>query len=106
MSGQWPQGARAGEEAHTLLLGEMPRHPHALSASADPPDGSGGNQPAPAKVLSSTSSGQMYSPNVNGQAMSPQVIGNAGGSQPHTNLMPYTVVGMCICLVGIFPSAN
>ena len=37
-------------------------------------------------------------------AMSPQAVGNVGGSQPHTNMMPYLVLNFCIALQGIFPS--
>jgi len=31
---------------------------------------------------------------------------NAGGSQPHENRMPYTVLNFVIALQGIFPSQN
>jgi microcystin-dependent protein len=34
------------------------------------------------------------------------VVGNAGGSLPHTNLMPSQCISFCIALVGIFPSQN
>jgi microcystin-dependent protein len=30
----------------------------------------------------------------------------AGGSQPHTNMMPYLCVNFIIALFGIFPSQN
>jgi microcystin-dependent protein len=106
VGGGWIQGQRAGEENHTLTLNEMPAHGHAVQASTGPPDNPGGNAPAPAKVLSSTSTGQLYAPFGNVQAMSAQAIGNAGGSQPHTNMMPFTVVGFCIALIGIFPPRN
>jgi microcystin-dependent protein len=106
VGGSWVQGQRGGEESHTVTLSEMPTHPHVVSASSTAPDNPNGNTPAPTKTLSSTSSGQLYGPAVNTQPMSPQMIGNAGGSQPHTNMMPFTVVGFCIALVGIFPSRN
>jgi microcystin-dependent protein len=102
----WTQGQRGGEESHTVNLGEMPAHSHFVQASSSGPDASGGNSPAPTKTLSATSTGQLYAPFSNVQAMSPQMIGNAGGSQPHTNMMPSTVIGMCIALIGIFPSRN
>jgi microcystin-dependent protein len=38
--------------------------------------------------------------------MAGNAISNIGGSQAHPNLMPYTVVGFCIALQGIFPSRN
>jgi microcystin-dependent protein len=33
-------------------------------------------------------------------------LGNAGGSQPHANLAPYSVLSFCIAMQGIFPSQN
>jgi microcystin-dependent protein len=100
------QGQGGGEEAHTLTLAEMPVHVHAVQASSGPPDNPDGNTPAPTKVLSSTSTGQLYGPVANVQAMSAHAVGTVGGSQPHTNMMPYTVIGFCIALIGIFPSRN
>jgi microcystin-dependent protein len=102
----WTQGQRGGEESHTLSMQEMPAHAHLVHASGGPPDNPGGNTPGPGKVLSSTSTGQLYGPFANVQQMSGQMITNVGGSQPHTNMMPYTVIGICIALVGIFPSPN
>jgi microcystin-dependent protein len=102
----WTQGQRAGEENHTVTLNEMPAHVHLVQANGGPPENPGGNTPAPSKVLSSTSTGQLYGPPGNLQPMSAQGVGNAGGSQPHSNMMPYTAVGFCIALIGIFPSRN
>jgi microcystin-dependent protein len=48
----------------------------------------------------------MYAPFGNAQAMAPGLLSNVGGSQPHENMMPYTVVGFCIALQGIFPYRN
>jgi microcystin-dependent protein len=106
VGGGWIQGQRGGEENHTLTLNEMAMHPHSVQANSGPPDNPGGNTPATSKVLSSTSTGQLYAPFANVQPMSAQEVGNAGGSQPHANMMPYTVIGVCIALIGIFPSRN
>jgi microcystin-dependent protein len=100
------QGTRGGEESHTVIMQEMSAHSHLVQASGGPPGNPGGNTPGPGKVLSSTSTGQLYGPFANVQAMSAQAVGNVGGSQPHTNMMPYTVIGICIALIGIFPSQN
>lgn len=106
MGAGFTQGQRGGEENHTLTLSEMAAHTHFVQASSGAPDNPGGNSPAPTKTLSATSTGQLYAPFSNVQAMSAQMIGNAGGSQPHTTMMPSTVIGMCIALIGIFPSRN
>jgi microcystin-dependent protein len=106
MGSGFTQGQRAGEEAHTLTIGELPAHSHFVQASSGGPDASGGNSPAPTKTLSATSTGQLYGPYANVQNMSPSMIGNAGGSQPHANMMPSMVIGMCIALIGIFPPRN
>jgi microcystin-dependent protein len=100
------QGQRGGEESHTITLSEMAQHPHFVSASSSAPDNPGGNNPGTAKVLSATSTGQLYGPAVNLQPMSAQTVSSVGGSQPHANMMPYTVIGLCIALIGIFPSRN
>jgi len=102
----WTQGQRGGEESHAVNIQETPQHSHLVHASGGPPDGSGGNTPGPAKVLSSTSTGQLYGAFANVQPMSGQMVTSVGGSQPHTNMMPFTVVGICIALIGIFPSQN
>jgi microcystin-dependent protein len=102
----WTQGQRGGEENHLITAGEMPAHAHLVQANGGPPDNPGGNTPASNKVLSSTSTGQLYAPFANVQPMSAQAVGNVGGSQPHTNMMPFSVVGICIALIGIFPSMN
>jgi microcystin-dependent protein len=100
------QGQRAGEESHILTVNELTTHTHVVQVSTGPPDTPDGNTPGPGKVLSSTSTGQLYAAFANVQPMSAQAVGNIGGSQPHTNMMPFTVVGVCIALIGIFPSMN
>ena len=38
--------------------------------------------------------------------MGAATIGAAGGSQPHSNMMPFLAVSFVISLFGIFPSQN
>jgi microcystin-dependent protein len=33
-------------------------------------------------------------------------LSNTGGSQPHPNMQPFSVINFCIALTGIFPSRN
>ncbi len=107
-------GQRGGEEAHTLNISEMAAHNHFIMA-----DNTTGNASTPATntVLGiGTNKGaanpggtftvSMYSSSAPNAAQANQSIANYGGSQAHTNLMPYLVLNMCIALQGIFPSQN
>ncbi|MBL7806160.1 MAG: phage tail protein [Saprospiraceae bacterium] len=99
------QGERAGEEAHTLSINEMPVHNHTVNAVA--PNDSSGNTNLPANaLLSNTAPAELYA---SGQAsLSPvaQTISIAGGSQPHENRQPFLVLNFIVALQGIFPSPN
>jgi len=55
----------------------------------------GGAQPA-----------SLYGTAAPSQVMAPQSVTNTGGSQPHTNLMPYLVLNFIVALQGVFPSRN
>lgn len=108
-------GERGGEENHTLITSEMPAHTHSLrgdnTASANT-----SYTPATNTVFARSSgtstTGNSFNVSIYGAAtgnlgtMAPQTVGNQGGSQPHTNIMPYLCLNMCIALQGIFPSRN
>jgi microcystin-dependent protein len=100
MGGGHVLGEQAGEEAHTVVLSEMPAHAHVMSASSNSADQGlpGGNLPAVG-----TQAAYAGAPNT---VMAPGAVGNAGGSQPHDNMSPYLVVNFVIALQGIFPSRN
>jgi len=98
-------GQIGGEETHTLLAQEMAAHTHfvpAVSAggnSFDPLD----NAPAgsqPTQIYSSSGVG------IHRVTMNALMVTNAGGGQPHQNMMPFTVLNFIIALQGIFPSRN
>ena len=93
-------GERSGESFHTLALGELPTHAHALqvfsgSGSAVSPTG---NYPA------RNAAGYPQYGSVADVAMSSSAIGSAGGGQAHANLQPYLGLKFCIALQGVFPS--
>lgn len=99
------QGERGGEESHTLIVSEMPAHVHQIPATANAGDTNRPLSAAPANAAPN----QVYtsSPNPStGVQMNPAMISTAGGSQPHTNMQPYLVIGFVIALQGIFPSRN
>jgi microcystin-dependent protein len=93
-------GDHGGEEAHAVVLPEMPAHTHPVSASSNTADQGlpGGNLPA---VV--TQAAYASTPN---STLSAAAVGNSGGSQAHDNMSPYLVVNFVIALQGIFPSRN
>ncbi|MBS0631127.1 MAG: phage tail protein [Verrucomicrobia bacterium] len=97
-------GQTGGEETHSLLLTEMPQHNHVLNATnavatAHTPNGN---------FLAATTRADAahYAASSDGSTLAATTVAIAGGSQPHNNLPPYTVVNYCIATVGIFPSRN
>jgi microcystin-dependent protein len=105
-------GERAGEEAHTVIITEMPQHNHALMTDANNPTT---NTPATNTFLAKSAGVNdnggsfplgIYGTGAPGAVLDPRSITNTGGSQAHTNIMPYLVLCFCIALQGIFPSQN
>ena len=94
-------GERAGEEAHTLTVNEMPQHLHQVTGS----NANTGLVVTPAGNTWSTSTQNPFETSQN-NVMNPGTIANTGGSQPHLNLQPYLVLNFIIALQGIFPSRN
>jgi len=94
-------GQRAGEEAHTLNINELPAHNHFVKGSTDGPTSA---TPA-SNFFASNTSFAPYGP-TQGAAMNPACVGNIGGSQAHENRAPFLTLNICIALQGIFPSQN
>jgi microcystin-dependent protein len=94
------QGQSAGEQAHTLIPGEMPAHTHQGTGSSAPAD-----QSSPANALWAATASNAYSANLNA-GMNPAAVGSLSGNQPHDNMSPYLTLNFCIALQGIFPSRN
>lgn len=94
-------GESLGSPHVTLLVSEMPAHPHSFNgslevATAGSPEG---------RVLASTSALPVYhSPGSDRVALGPTSIAPSGGGQPHNNLQPYLALTFIIALEGIFPS--
>lgn len=90
-------GGTTGSETHTLLTTEMPAHTH--QAMADP---NTSDQSTPVGNVWAATPGNTYGTSLSG-ALSQKALGSAGGSQPHSNMQPYTVLRFCIAVQGIFP---
>jgi|SRR5215831_2114593 len=96
-------GEAAGSSAVTVNIQQLPTHLHGLMASTNAADT---NIPTNGTLLAGSAPNNLY---VGPSGLSPMQaasISPVGGSQPHTNLMPYAVVTFIIALQGIFPSQN
>lgn len=92
-------GERAGEQAHTLSVAELPVHSHAVNVANAP-----GTHASPAgNLLAAHRGGYAEAP---GATMHAGALANAGGSQAHLNMSPFLALNFCIALQGIFPSQN
>jgi len=98
-------GELGGQEAHTVIMSELPAHIHPANADAK----SGNNTESdPVNAYPANTGGiPMYSAGSNNMsAMSPLMVSSVGGSQAHENRQPFLVLNFCIALQGIFPSQN
>lgn len=92
-------GERAGEQAHTLSIAELPTHTHLAQFSTSEASTADGTNNVPAKTLTPA-----YGPPQSLVAMHPGASVNTGGSQAHLNMQPFLTLSFCIALQGIFPS--
>jgi microcystin-dependent protein len=97
-------GEKGGEESHTLTLTELPTHLHQVMAVNSVATLASANTTG--SMLAQSSGSQLYHPATSLQAMDPRTSSVVGGSQPHTNLMPFSVIRFMIALQGIFPTQS
>jgi microcystin-dependent protein len=94
-------GERAGEQAHTLLIAELPLHTHAVAASTV---ATGGSVNPSNRFLGGGNN--VYSSPAALTTLEPGSVELVGGSQAHLNMQPFLTLSFCIALQGIFPSQN
>jgi len=94
-------GQAGGQEFHTVIMSEMPAHTHIVSGTTTVGTLNSGG----ANVFG-VSQTPVYSPPAAATTLEPTSVTNVGGSQPHENRQPFTVLNVVIALQGIFPSRN
>lgn len=96
-------GANGGAEDVTLTVDQLPSHTHEpFQASTD-----GGNEADPdGKLLSDSPSISVYIEDPPSVSLDDASVSSVGGSQSHTNLMPFLCVNFIIALDGIYPSRS
>jgi microcystin-dependent protein len=95
-------GEKAGQQAHTLTMTEMPLHVH--SGQVQPANATTGN---PANSMLAGVPTFAYRTKLsNLTTLLPASVTNVGGSQAHQNMQPFLTLNFCIALQGIFPSRN
>ncbi|WP_210520948.1 phage tail protein [Hymenobacter terricola] len=103
---EYPLGSVTGTENVTLDLSTIPPHVHTLNSTVQVHSG-GASTGSPASNYPADTNDNQYGENGGSGTMAAGAVkGTAapvGGSQPHTNLMPYLVVSYVIALQGIFP---
>ena len=96
-------GEKGGAENVTLATAQIPSHNHNVQVAVNTAPG---EESAPTGVISS------HAGAFNEDATSGQFLGgpnntlNAGGSQSHANIQPFTGVNFIIALQGTFPSRS
>lgn len=97
-----------GAEEVTLTVNQIPSHTHPLVGMAPTGAAPQGNATHQTPVAHMPAGGTIKafattSPNV---LMNAAAVDSVGGSQPHTNMMPYVCINFIISIFGVFPSQN
>jgi microcystin-dependent protein len=109
-------GEAAGTTSVTLISTQMPAHNHfAQGNNTNGIAGLAGITPDTTKAVSQaivslpnsqTTPAQLYGTGPFDRVMAPAEISSNGGSQPHTNVMPFLTLNFIIALQGIYPSRS
>lgn len=102
-------GQHGGVASVTLDQTTTPLHSHLFNvttANASAAAIASNRLPAKPTVANAAFYATPDSPTLQGQTLATGSCGTAGGSQPHSNLMPTLCISFIIALQGIFPSQN
>jgi microcystin-dependent protein len=94
-------GQQGGVESVTLLSQQIPAHTHQVFANSGV-----GNQSSGQNGFWAQSTLNEFAAPPNSASLAPVAVGNAGGSQPHDNMIPFLTISYIISMFGIFPSQN
>lgn len=95
-------GEKGGTETVTLTTNQIPAHTHGPLQAAN--QSSTGQQPA--GQLLGDPQGNLYDSGTPVAGFNAAAVSSVGGSQGHTNMMPYLCVNFIIALFGIYPSRH
>jgi microcystin-dependent protein len=102
-------GETGGAATVTLNTNFIPAHTHTFNVTTANANAAAiGNTllPAVPTVANAAFYAVPGAPALQAQSLASGSVGNAGGSQPHNNLMPTLTVNFIIALQGIFPSRS
>ncbi len=92
-------GAKFGTEEETITINQLPSHRHGWQATS-----ANAQNTSPAQNALATPSFFIYAAAQNLGTLSSNTITATGGSQSHSNLMPFLCVNFIVALFGIYPS--
>lgn len=100
-------GESSGTESVTLITSQLPAHSHAVNTSGSASDKPATDTDPAGRVLAvPNDGGNSFSATANGVLGGTVNTAIQGGTQPHSNMQPYTCVNFCIALAGVFPARN
>ncbi len=93
-------GSKGGAEKVTLTTNQLPSHTHAVKGTNDIADAADPTNAVPAQ----STTVDLYAPVAPTVDFNPAAVPNVGGSQSHTNVMPFLCVNFIVALFGVYPS--
>jgi microcystin-dependent protein len=96
-------GSKSGAEKVTLTVNQLPSHSHTFSAIDSPATETA---PPAEGTLAQSVGYDLYVPPSGFANMAAANVDGVGGSQAHTNEMPFLCVHFIVALVGIYPSRH